>query len=534
MRVLIKIALIIAGAILFFHKIILAEKNDNYFVLDPKPAATKNYLNDPISEEEGKKCPEVEEKSKLLNGWYLWEPYQYNQVNEKGLELTGMDVKLVHAISELIKIEVEYEQVPWQQHQQDLKNGTRDFAAGATYTKERAKYAHFSEPYRFEENSLFIRKDNLNKLSFNNITEYLSQIRIQNFRLGVIKGFVYADPEINDFIADPENADIIYSYDNDLQSLQALLRNEIDGFMADRVVGAAVILKSDAGDRIGEIKLNIEVPIHLMFSIKTVPIALVERYNAAIKEFNTKEEYNQIVKTYLYPVLLLQTINAKWFYLVGVIGTIAFAISGIAIAVRDNATFFATFIFAMLPSVGGGILRDVILNRQTVGIFLTPSYIYYIFITVFVGFIIIRLLNYFNNDSSKDRFINIFWQNLLIVCDALGQAAFVITGVAIALMGKIEPIQLWGPFFAFLTANGGGILRDLIRKKGSIICLSGEINAEISIIWGFIFATFLEMTAHNPDSESIQMVVVITIVGAFVTRLVSHYFKIPNLRFINS
>lgn len=28
-------------------------------------------------------------------------------------------------------------------------------------------------------------------------------------------------------------------------------------------------------------------------------------------------------------------------------------------------------------------------------------------------------------------------------------------------MAKIEPIELWGPFFAFLTANGGGIVRDI-------------------------------------------------------------------------
>ena len=85
-------------------------------------------------------------------------------------------------------------------------------------------------------------------------------------------------------------------------------------------------------------------------------------------------------------MLLLQTIDSQWFYLIGVIGTLAFAISGIAIAAKDNATLFGTFLFAMLPSAGGGIMRDILINRDEVGIFLTPSYMYYIIIVVLVGF----------------------------------------------------------------------------------------------------------------------------------------------------
>lgn len=185
----------------------------------------------------------------------------------------------------------------------------------------------------------------------------------------------------------------------------------------------------------------------------------------------------------------------------------------------------------MLPSVGGGIMRDVLINREEVGLFLTPSYMYYIIIVVLVGFSTIRLLEYYNKGANKDDVIMHFWDNTLVLGDALGQAAFIVTGVSIAIMARIEPIGLWGPFFAFLTANGGGILRDLLRKKHYIICLNGAINAEVSVIWGFIFSLYLDINSHNPDPTGIRNAVIVIAIGAFITRLIAYYLKVPNLKF---
>jgi polar amino acid transport system substrate-binding protein len=98
-------------------------------------------------------------------------------------------------------------------------------------------------------------------------------------------------------------------------------------------------------------------------------------------------------------------------------------------------------------------------------------------------------------------------------------------------MGRVNPIELWGPFFAFLTANGGGILRDLIRKDRIISCLSGEIDAEVAVLWGFAFSVFLSINAHRPDPDQIRNAVIIVVCGAFLTRLLTHYLKIPNLKF---
>lgn len=476
-------------------------------------------------------CAETQERNVLRNGWYLWEPYQYNKITAGGYSLTGMDIKLVKSLSEKVGIEMQYDQVEWGQHQKDLRDGTRDIAAGATYTKARSNYVYFSEPYRYEENSLFMMKDSIKELDFESVSEFLVQVRLQNFNLGVTRGFIYADPQINLFISDSTNRDIIREFQNDVDALQALIKGEIDGFISDRVVGAAAILNNKSTTRIQEIQLHVKTPIHLMFSKKSVPLDIVDRYNQAIRAFSGSNEYKDIVKTYLYPVMLLQTIDSQWFYFIGVVGTLAFAISGIAIAAKDNATLFGTFLFAMLPSVGGGIMRDVLINRDEVGLFLTPSYMYYILIVVLVGFSSIRLLEYYNKNANEDDVIMKFWDNILVLGDALGQAAFIVTGVSIAIMARIEPIELWGPFFAFLTANGGGILRDLLRKQHYIICLNGAINAEVSILWGLIFSLYLDVNSYNPDPTGIRNAVIFVAVGAFATRMIAYYFKIPNIKF---
>jgi len=498
-------------------------------------AATNS--NDNISITDNQKiaadqCLDIPDKQILIGGWYLWQPYQFTQITSEGYKLTGMDVELGRALAARLGIEIKLDTVDWKQHQIDLQDGVRDVASGATYSPERSQYAYFSLPYRSEENSLFVNMNSTKNLNFRNVTEYLAQIRLQNFRLGVMSGFRYGDPLINDFIQDPSNKDIILKYSNDTFSLEALMRGEIDGFMADKVVGASIIIDKSVESKVVEVPLNVKTPIHFIFSKKTVPLDLVDHFNQEIKKFVGSKEYKTILKAYVYPVLLLQTINSKWFYIIGVIGTLAFAVSGIAIAARENTTLFGTFILAMLPSVGGGIMRDVMINRDAVSFILNPSYMYYIMIIVLVGFATVRLLNYYNSAAQEDVLVQRIWDNLLVTCDALGQAAFIVTGVTIVIMAKIQPVLLWGPFFAFLTSNGGGILRDLIRKERHVTCLSDNgINAEISVLWGLIFSVFLDFNAYNPDAENIKYAVIVVASGAFITRMLVYYFNVPNLKF---
>lgn len=477
-------------------------------------------------------------KETLLNGWYLWDPYQYTIRNEgAGETLTGLDIELVKAITTAAKAKVVYEPVSWKQHQEDLKNGKRDFAAGATFTAERAQFVHFSAPYRFEENSLFVRRSEESRLQFNTIAELLIQVKQHRFRLGVIEGYIYADPALNKWLADPQNQDLILKANNDLENIHSLLDGKIDGFLADRIVGATLIWRTNNGANINEIRLGIKTPIHFMFSKKTVPLTQVEEFNKAIAKVKDSSAYNQIISWYLHPVLLLQTIDTNWFHFIEIMGTIAFAISGLVIAYQKRATLFGAFLLAVLPSLGGGIIRDVIFNRKPIGALQSPLYLSLVLATVLIGFTVAHLYAFWQRKKILKKTTNLgnkptyAAEHILAICDAMGLAAFTITGIVVSVMAKVTPLWLWGAFFAFLTGAGGGILRDLISGSKDVVSVRGGIYPEIAIFWGFSLSIFLMWQTNDINPEAIKYGVMLHVAGAFLTRLVVYFLKIPNIYF---
>lgn len=469
------------------------------------------------------------EKNTYIAGWYPWDPYQYIKSEGDVPTLTGLDVQLVREIIKILDKEVTYEPVSWKQHQLDLRSGARDFAAGATYTEERSEYVYFSKPYRFEENSLFVRRGEEDKLKFNTIGEMLKDITAKSYRLGVMDGFIYADPKINEWLKDPDNASLINRSVDDYESLKKLLSGEIDGFLSDRLVGATAIWRGNFGKKINEIPLGIKTPIHLMFSKKTVSPLMVEKFNKAIDELRESKTYNKLISWYLHPVLLLQTVDSLWFRIVEFIGTIAFAVSGLVIAYRDRATLFGTFVLALLPSLGGGIIRDVIFDRFPIGAIEYPLYLYSVLLTVLVGFFIVRISEGFNLNSSFLSEHQQWPAHLLGVSDTLGLSAFTVSGIVVSVMVKVDPLWLWGPVFALVTGVGGGILRDLLSKQRDIMSLRGTLMPEIVIIWGFLLSLFLTYQSSSVETKLIKWAVIATVLGVFFTRVIVQIFNIPNL-----
>ncbi|MGV2433014.1 MAG UNVERIFIED_CONTAM: transporter substrate-binding domain-containing protein [Rickettsiaceae bacterium] len=401
---------------------------------------------------------EISDKNTLVGGLYSWEPYQFVRQENSGDVVKGMDIEVAKAISDTIGVNIKLEEVAWDTHQTDIKSGLRDIAFGATYTPERSQFAYFSLPYRFEENSLFTKKDSIKVLDFDNPEEFIQEARAQNYKIGVTRGYVYASTILNEFINNPENADIITVSENDLANIKLLVKGHIDGFLADRIAAAALVINRNLANDIKEQRLNIRIPIHIMFSKETTNAAMVDKFNVVIEEFVLSDNYKSIIKKYLYPVLLLETINAEWFFIVGIIGTISFAISSLAIAAKENTTLFGTFIFAMLPSVGGTILRDIMVNKgKILDLFMHPVYMYCTIIVVLSGFVFVRIFNVFGKKTKNEEAIYNFWDNVLILSDSLGQAAFIIAGVVVVVIENITPLWLWAPFFAFITANGGAI-----------------------------------------------------------------------------
>ncbi|MFM8546115.1 MAG: TRIC cation channel family protein, partial [Betaproteobacteria bacterium] len=100
-------------------------------------------------------------------------------------------------------------------------------------------------------------------------------------------------------------------------------------------------------------------------------------------------------------------------------------------------------------------------------------------------------------------------------------------GVMVALETRVQPLWLWGPILAALTGAGGAILRDVIRSDANNPGLKESFYAEVSLIWGLIFALFLEWYSMQSRYEPMHLsaAVAVVVLGALATRIAVVYFR---------
>ena len=110
---------------------------------------------------------------------------------------------------------------------------------------------------------------------------------------------------------------------------------------------------------------------------------------------------------------------------------------------------------------------------------------------------------------------------LIEVFDAIALAAFTVVGVVVVLDTSAQPLWLWGPVAAALTASFGGLMRDLFRHDRVTANLRGELYPEIAAVWGLALALFLEWEGERLEPDEIRLGVIVTILGAFLTRMVA-------------
>ena len=73
--------------------------------------------------------------------------------------------------------------------------------------------------------------------------------------------------------------------------------------------------------------------------------------------------------------------------IIDILGTIAFAISGVITATKKRMDLFGILIIATVTSVGGGTLRDLLIGKSPVSWLLDSTFVYIIVATTIVGII---------------------------------------------------------------------------------------------------------------------------------------------------
>lgn len=193
---------------------------------------------------------------------------------------------------------------------------------------------------------------------------------------------------------------------------------------------------------------------------------------------------------------MLIEITLHWLDLMG---TVVFAMTGLLAASRKQLDLFGAIVIAMVTAIGGGTLRDLILDVPVFWLH-QPHYVYLVVFTALMMFVYVRFYA--------------VPMRLLLVLDALGLAAFTIIGVQKTYaLGLDDAIVI---MTGIMTGVVGGMIRDILVGEVPLI-LRKEIYATAS------FAGASLWLLMRPYFEDATIPTLCAIAVVFILRMAAIY-----------
>jgi len=191
------------------------------------------------------------------------------------------------------------------------------------------------------------------------------------------------------------------------------------------------------------------------------------------------------------------------------IGLLAFAISGVLTAANRNLDILGGYIIAFITALGGGTIRDLLLNVD-VAWMTSFSQVAIVIAGGTIGIIFRKKLK--------------TWRRTLSIFDTVGISVFTIVGVQKGLAH--DQLPLTAVFLGMITATFGGLLRDVLSNEIPMI-FRKEIYA-IPCLVGGAFYLVGDYFGHGDTTWLLWSSIVFII--AFRTLAVLFSWKLPLIR----
>lgn len=185
------------------------------------------------------------------------------------------------------------------------------------------------------------------------------------------------------------------------------------------------------------------------------------------------------------------------------LGTASFAISGALFAIKKRMDTLGVLIIAFVTAVGGGTLRDILIDAPRITWMINLNYVYTIFAAVIIAIIFRKKLE----NLSKSLFL----------FDAIGLGIFTIVGTEIGLQNDYHPIICVS--LGMITATFGGVIRDTLSNEIPLI-FHKEIYATACILGA---VTFLILIKYNIN---LDLIYIVTTLMVITIRLLAVKFKL--------
>jgi uncharacterized membrane protein YeiH len=196
-------------------------------------------------------------------------------------------------------------------------------------------------------------------------------------------------------------------------------------------------------------------------------------------------------------------------YVLDILGTFAFAVSGALVALDKKFDLFGVIIIAFITAVGGGMLRDVLINAHPINWIGDLNYLYTIFTAVIFTFLF----------KSKIFYLS----KTLFLFDTIGISVFTLLGLQKGLAYELHPLVAL--IMGMISAVFGGVLRDVLTAKVPLI-FEKEIYASACLAGGMIYLTL----NYFKLEENINFIISATVVVIIRAVVVRFHLELPKIK----
>lgn len=179
-------------------------------------------------------------------------------------------------------------------------------------------------------------------------------------------------------------------------------------------------------------------------------------------------------------------------YLLDLIGVAVFAVSGVLVAAHSGMDLLGGLALAALTAIGGGTLRDVLLNRHPIFWVKDARYLLVILAAAMLTMLYLACL-----PPPGQSFL---------IADALGLALFAISGAQIAEAAGLSPLIV--VLMGTMTGTAGGMLRDVMCARVPLI-FQQDLYATAAIAGIVAYLVLQKLGAPRNVAVSVGVVVIL-------------------------
>ncbi len=200
------------------------------------------------------------------------------------------------------------------------------------------------------------------------------------------------------------------------------------------------------------------------------------------------------------------------FFMVEIIGTVAFACSGAMVAIRKQLDLLGIIVLGVTTAVGGGMLRDLLIGIHPPTLFVRPVYVMAAFAAVLVLFVIVKF-----RQITLAVLESEMYERIMNLLDAIGLGAFTVVGIDTAIEAGFGEYRFLMIFLGVITGVGGGILRDMMAGQTPAV-LKKHVYACASIAGAICYVGLIDVIGDG-------IAMIISAVLVVVIRILARKYK---------